>query len=104
MLEPKLHDLEESLAASYPGGHVTFAYINAYIYQEIAPEFTDFFIKKAYDMAHAREIIGVHYPSDSEASRIFARQFVDKLLQNEIFLRDLGRVKKEWESKANEIR
>src|SRR5882724_1936966 len=24
MLEPKLHDLEESFAASYPGGHVTY--------------------------------------------------------------------------------
>jgi len=99
MLEPRIRDLEESRAASYPGGHVTYAYIKAYIYQELAPEFTDLFIRKAYDMAHARELIGVHYPSDSEASRIFARQFINKLLQNARFLHDLENVKKEWASK-----
>ena len=38
------------------------------------------------DMAHSREILGVHYPSDSEASRIFARQFVNKLFQTFVSL------------------
>jgi acid phosphatase (class A) len=75
---------------------------NAYIYQELAPEFTDIFIKDAYDMAHSREIIGVHYPSDSEAGRIFARQFVNMLFQNEAFLKDFEAVKKEWAAKARE--
>jgi acid phosphatase (class A) len=96
-LEPRIHDLEESFASSYPGGHVSFAYIYAYIYQELAPEFTDVFISNAYAMAHAREIIGVHYPSDSEAARIFARQLVNMLFQNEKFLKDFQQVKKEWE-------
>ena len=79
-LDPKIHDLEESFASSYPGGHVSFAYIYAFIYQELAPEFTDVFISHAQAMAHAREMIGVHYPSDSEAARIFARQFVEYVL------------------------
>ncbi|HXB28237.1 MAG TPA: hypothetical protein VNW49_00370 [Puia sp.] len=97
-LEPKIHDLEESRAASYPGGHVTYAYVHAFIYQALAPEFTDYFTKDAYAMAHAREIIGVHYPSDAEASRIFARQIVNMLFQNQKFLTDFQRVKTEWES------
>jgi acid phosphatase (class A) len=101
VLEPKIHDLEESLAASFPSGHATFAYIYAFIYQEIAPEFTDLFITKAYEVSHAREIIGVHYPSDLEGSRIFARQFINKLLENEKFREDLENVKKEWASKKN---
>jgi acid phosphatase (class A) len=96
MLDPRIRDLESSRAASYPSGHVVYAYIYAYIYQELAPDFTDIFIGKAYAMAHAREIIGVHYPSDSEVSRVFARQFVTKLFQNEQFLRDFAEVKKEW--------
>jgi len=100
MLDPKIHDLEESKASSYPGGHVTYAYIYAYIYALLAPEFTDYFIRDAYAMAHAREIIGVHYPSDSEASRIFARQLVNKLLKNQAFISDLQKVKNEWD--ANE--
>ncbi|GGA85348.1 phosphatase PAP2 family protein [Puia dinghuensis] len=100
MLDPRIHDLEESLAASYPSGHVTYAYIYAYIYQELAPEFTDLFVGKAYAMAHAREIIGVHYPSDSEGSRIFARQFVNKLFQNAQFLHDFEKAKQEWTVQA----
>lgn len=99
MLDPRIRDMEESRAASYPSGHVTYAYIHAYIYQEMAPEFTDLFIQKAYAMAHAREIIGVHYPSDSEVSRIFARKFVNLLFQNEQFLRDFENAKKEWAAK-----
>ncbi|HLZ86093.1 MAG TPA: phosphatase PAP2 family protein [Puia sp.] len=99
MLDARIHDLEESRAASYPGGHVTYAYIYAYIYQELAPQFTDLFIQKAYAMAHARELIGVHYPSDSEGSRVLARTLVNLLFQNEQFLRDFEKARQEWVSK-----
>lgn len=96
MLDPRIRDLEQSRAASYPSGHVVYAYIYAYIYQELAPDFTDIFVGKAYAMAHARQLIGVHYPSDCEVSRIFARQLVTKLFQNEQFVREFAEVKKEW--------
>jgi acid phosphatase (class A) len=101
ILEPKLHDLEESRASSYPSGHVTYAYIKAFIYEELAPEFTDYFNSKAGEMSYARQVIGVHYPSDCEGSRIFARQLVNKLLQNEKFLQDLEKAKKEWAHHLN---
>jgi acid phosphatase (class A) len=96
VLDARIHDLEESFASSYPGGHVTFAYIYAYIYQQLAPEFTDVFTSNANAMAHAREIIGVHYPSDSEAARLFARQFVNMLFRNKKFREDFQQVKMEW--------
>jgi acid phosphatase (class A) len=102
MLDSRIRDLEQSRAASYPSGHVVYAYIYAYIYQELAPDFTDVFIGKADAMAHARQIIGVHYPSDCEVSRIFARQFVTKLFQNEQFLRDFAEVKKEWDAHSRQ--
>lgn len=102
VIEEDLNNLEETNWAAYPSGHAANSYINAYIYQELAPEFTDVFLKDAYDMAHSREIIGVHYPSDSEASRILARQFVNKLFQNEKFLKDFELVKKEWAEKGKE--
>jgi acid phosphatase (class A) len=103
VLEPKIHDLEESFASSYPGGHVTYAYIYAYIYRELAPEFADLFIANAYAMAHAREMIGVHYPSDNEAARIFARQFVNMLFRNKKFQEDFQQVKREWEAKRKQV-
>jgi acid phosphatase (class A) len=101
-LEPDLNNLEQTDWAAYPSGHAANSYINAYIYQELYPEFSEVFLKDAYDMAHSREILGVHYPSDSEASRIFARQFVNKLFENDQFLKDFARVKNEWKEKAKE--
>ena len=102
MLEPKLKNLEKAGAPSYPTGTATDSYILAYIFQELAPEFTDVFVKDAYDMSQSREIIEVHYPSDVEGSRILARQFVNKLFQNKKFLSDFEGVKKEWAAKGKE--
>jgi acid phosphatase (class A) len=102
VIDPRIKNLEETDWAAYPSGHAANSYINAFIYQELAPEFADFFTKDAYDMAHSREILGVHYPSDSEASRIFARQFVNMLFQNEKFLADFKKAKEEWDLKAKE--
>lgn len=102
VIEPDLDNLQETDWPAYPSGHAANSYINAYIYQELAPGFADVFLKDAYDMAHSREILGVHYPSDSESARIFARQFVNKLFQNEKFLRDFALAEKEWAEKARE--
>lgn len=100
VLDADIHNLEETDWAAYPSGHAANSYINAFIYKELAPEFSDIFLKDAYDMAHSREIIGVHFPSDSEASRIFARQFVNLLFQHENFANDFQKVKEEWEAKS----
>jgi len=102
VIEPTLKNLQDTDWAAYPSGHAANSYINAYVYQELAPEFKDIFIKDAYDMAHSREIIGVHYPSDSESARVFARQFVNMLFQNGKFLKDFENAKKEWALKAKE--
>lgn len=101
-IDSDVKNLQETDWAAYPSGHAANSYVNAYIFQELAPEFTDVFIKDAYDMAHSREIIGVHYPSDSESARIFARQFVNKLFLNEQFRKDFEKVKQEWKEKAKE--
>lgn len=102
VIDSNLKNLQETDWPAYPSGHASNSYVNAYIYQELAPQFTDYFIKDAYDMAHSREIIGVHYPSDSESARIFARQFVNKLFENEKFRADFEQVKQEWAIKARE--
>ena len=96
-LDAQLKNLEETNWPAYPSGHALNSYVNAYVYQELAPEFTDVFIKDAYDMAHSREIIGVHFPSDSEISRQLARRVVNKLFENESFKKDFEAVKNEWE-------
>lgn len=102
VLDKRLKNLEETNWAAYPSGHAANSYINAFIYSELAPEFTDVFMKDAYDMAHSREILGVHYPTDSESSRIFAWQFVQLLFTNEKFRQDFEKARKEWTMKAKE--
>ena len=94
-LEPNLQNLEETNWAAYPSGHATNSYVNAYLYSELLPEFSSFFIKDAYDMAHSREIIGVHYPSDSESGRVLAWQLVKRLLACEKFKKDFEAAKDE---------
>ena len=101
-LDSAIKNLEETDWAAYPSGHSANSYVNAFIYQTLAPAFADVFLKDAYDMAHSREIIGVHYPSDSEVSRMLARQLVNKLFENREFLKDFEAVKQEWAANAQE--
>ena len=96
VLEPKLKNLQVTNWPAYPSGHAANSYVNAYLFSELAPEFNDVFIKDALDMAHSRERIGVHYPSDSEASRMLARQLVNLLFENQQFVADFEKAKAEW--------
>ena len=95
MLDKRIKNLDDTKFQAYPSGHASASYVAAYVYQELVPESTDLFVKNAYDMAYSREILGVHFPSDSEAGRIFARQFVNELLKNSVFQKDLAEAKKE---------
>ncbi len=96
VIDPRIKNLQETDWAAFPSGHSSFSHILAYLYSELAPEFADVFLKDARDIAHSREIIGVHYPSDSEAGRVFARQFVNRLLQDEKFKAEFAKVREEW--------
>jgi acid phosphatase (class A) len=95
-IDPKVKPLQEPNWAAFPSGHSFYAHMLAYLYSELAPEFSDIFLNDARAIAHSREIIGVHFPSDSEAGRVFARQFVDQLLLSEKFRPELEKIKKEW--------
>ena len=94
-LEGSIKNLEETNWAAYPSGHASNSYVNAFLYSRLIPDFTNEFIKDAYDMAHSREIIGVHYPSDSESGRQLAWQLVNKLFENEAFRKDFAKAKEE---------
>jgi acid phosphatase (class A) len=61
----------------------------------------DKFLRNAYEMAYSREILGVHYPSDAVAGQAFARQFIDLLLKNKAFRKDLELVRAEMEKLIN---
>ena len=98
-IDPKIKPLQPAPWAAFPSGHSFYSHLLAYVYSEMAPEFTDIFLNDARAIAHSREIIGVHFPSDSEAGRVFARQFADLLLASETFRPEFEKMKKEWAEK-----
>ena len=81
---------------AYPSGHSASAWTIAYLLQELDPENTESFHKSAAALAYHREVAGLHYPSDSEAGRLLARQLTDLLLANPHFQKQLEESKKEW--------
>ena len=94
-LEARLQPIEKPGHPAYPSGHSAASYVNAYVLSEIAPPLAPEFLKMAAEMAYSREVIGVHYPSDSEVSRVWARRFVNALLKQPRFRTDLAKAKAE---------
>ncbi|SIR26049.1 phosphatase PAP2 family protein [Pontibacter lucknowensis] len=94
-LDARLENLEAPGHASYPSGHSSTSHVHAYILSHIFPEYKDHFLGVASEMAFSRETRGVHYPSDSEAGKEFARQFVEELMKSRKFRTDLEAMKAE---------
>ncbi len=59
--------------AAYPSGHAGQTYMVALVLSEIDPENAEIYKQFSVDVAHRREIAGVHYPSDSDAGRQLAK-------------------------------
>jgi acid phosphatase (class A) len=71
---------------SYPSGHSTLSYSVGYVLAHLAPEKADIILSRAADYAMSREICGVHYPSDTEASHVLATIIGVKLLASPAFV------------------
>jgi hypothetical protein len=84
---------------AYPSGHSTQAYAAAFLFTVLAPERQAEFESDALRIAVNREIAGVHYPSDTAAGQLLARQIVDSLLQNQDFAALVEAAKREWQPK-----
>jgi acid phosphatase (class A) len=93
------HDVRPIVGRSpspcYPGGHATFAYVNAILLAYVVPEKAAAIFSRARRFARNREIGGVHYPSDTEAGLISASVIDNVLLHEPHFLKDLARARSE---------
>lgn len=98
-LEPNLKVAQPLPHGAFPSGHSFGSFVNAEILSRLAPDRREELMNSAQEFAWSRELLGVHYPSDSEAGRIWAADFVEFLFENEKFVRDFEAVKKEWASK-----
>ena len=57
---------------SYPSGHTTSGYLMALTLVDMLPEQRDMILARANDYAYNRLVCGVHFRSDTEASKLLA--------------------------------
>ncbi len=81
------------LHASYPSGHAGQSWMVALVLSEIDPANAEKFKNQAIDIAHRREIAGVHYPADSVAGRDLAEKVFAKLMAVPEYKQELEKVK-----------
>lgn len=97
-LEPNLKPLTTINSPSFASGHTLWAFVQAFTWSEVALEKQKDFIALAEEIRRSREIMGIHYPSDNEASRQVAFKMLQYYSQNEIFKKDLSEAIAEWKS------
>ena len=96
-LDKRLQPLANMSSPSFASGHTLWAYIQAYVWSELIPEKRSDFLEIAYEVGESREIMGIHYPSDEEASRVLAHQMLSLMWENPKFQEDFVKAKAEWE-------
>jgi acid phosphatase (class A) len=100
-LEPKLQPLTRIKSPSFASGHTLWAFTEAYIFSEIIPEKRDLFLQRADEVRWSRELLGIHYPSDNEASRTIGWYLLKYWYNNPQFVADLNKAKEEWRAKKS---
>jgi acid phosphatase (class A) len=98
-IETKLKVEKPLPHGAFPSGHSFGSFVNAELISRLAPDRREDLMNSAQEFAWSRELLGVHYPSDSEAGKIWASDFVKFLFQNKKFVKDFESVKKEWAQK-----
>ena len=94
-IEPRIERLETPNFPAYPSAHSANSWTAAYVFQELMPEDRDVFARGAAELRVFAEILGVHFPGDSESGRALARQVVDRLLASAEFRKDLAEARDE---------
>jgi acid phosphatase (class A) len=102
-LEPRLNPLTKINSPSFASGHTLWAFVQAFTWSEIVPERKDAFVSLAEEIRRSREVMGIHYPSDNEASRQVAYKMLQYYFANPAFKKDLQEATTEWNSKASKF-
>lgn len=99
-LEPKLQPLARIHSPSFPSGHTLWAFSQALLFSEIIPEKRREFLQRAEEVRWSRELLGIHYPSDNEASKTISRWLLKFWYNNPRFVKDLKLAREEWNRKS----
>jgi hypothetical protein len=96
-LEPRLHPaISVPSHPAYPSNHALQGYMVARTLSLLFPQESEDLITVGEQIGREREIAGLHYPSDSRASRALGAELFARLQQNERFLAEVEAARKEW--------
>jgi acid phosphatase (class A) len=87
--------IELSKSGAYPSGHATLGMLFGITLAKMLPEKKNEFLARAIEYGHSRYVVGVHYTSDIEASRMAGTAIGNALLHNEAFLKAMEPAKAE---------
>jgi acid phosphatase (class A) len=102
-LESRLQPLMKINSPSFASGHTLWAFIQAFTWSEVAPEKQKDFVALAEEIRRSREIMGIHYPSDNEASRQVAYKMMQHYFKNDSFKKDLEEATNEWKTNSDKF-
>ena len=86
---------ERPPTSSYPSGHSHFGYLSGIVLARIIPEKAAELIARGQEYGDNRLLMGLHYPTDVEASRPIAAALATALFANPTFKTELSAVKSE---------
>lgn len=81
---------------SYPSGHTSLSWSMALVFAEMVPELQDTILRRAYQYAESRVIVGAHYQSDIEAGRLAASAGVASIHTSPFFAADIKAARAEY--------
>ncbi len=84
-----------SSSGSYPSGHATLGMLLGITLSKMIPEKKDAFMARAVQYGQSRFVVGVHYESDLEASKMAGAAVGNAMLHNADFLKEMEAAKAE---------
>lgn len=96
LVDPTIKPLIKlSSSGAYPSGHATLGMLLGITLSKMIPEKKDAFMARALQYGQSRFIVGVHYASDLEASKMAGAAVGNAMLHNPEFIREMEAAKAE---------
>ena len=82
---------------SYPSAHSMLGWGSALVLSQLAPQYADRLLASGWEYGQSRSIVGVHWQSDIDASRMMSAASIARLVANPAYLEQLRLAREEYD-------